>query len=256
MHGIDQLAYGSVIRDMDPKYKFGLTTLVVMLCLILNCPAAGILAVVWAWGLAVIWARIDSRVFGRLLLAEGTFLALTVIGIAVNIGTAPIRPMLVEFQVGTFWLTVTPATFATAVLLVARAFGCAAAMNFLALTTPMVDLIDLMRRVHVPDLLIELFTLIYRFIGALSESLERMYTAQDSRLGYSSLRRSMTSVGLLGSQLFIDAYRRSQRLQLALDSRCYDGQLRVLPGRYRSFGYIWVLIVAIVGSMGLTRLIP
>ena len=255
MHGIDQQAYGSAIRDIDPLPKFGLTTLILALCLILNCPAAGILAIAWAWGLAAGWARIDSRFFGRLVLAEGAFLALTVVGIAVNLGaTLPTQP-LVDFQIGGVWVTMTDTTFNSAVLLVTRALGCVAAMNFLALTTPTVDLIDLMRRLRVPDLLIELFTLIYRFIGTLSESLARMYTAQDSRLGYSSLRRSMASAGMLGGQLFIDAYRRSQRLQWALESRGYDGQLRVLPDNYRPFRYIWLLSFAITGSMLLTRLI-
>jgi cobalt/nickel transport system permease protein len=90
-----------------------------------------------------------------------------------------------------------------------------------------------MRRWRVPELLIDLATLMYRFIFVLLESLERMLIAQESRLGYRTYRRGMVSAGLLGSQLFIDAYRRSQRLQTALEARGYDGVLRVLPGQYR-----------------------
>jgi cobalt/nickel transport system permease protein len=43
----------------------------------------------------------------------------------------------------------------------------------------------------------------------------------------------LRSAGLLGSQLFLDAYRRSQRLQMALESRGLAGSLRVLPLAYR-----------------------
>jgi cobalt/nickel transport system permease protein len=44
----------------------------------------------------------------------------------------------------------------------------------------------------------------------------------------------MVSAGLLSSRLFIDAYQRSQRLQLALDSRAFNGELRVLPAHYQA----------------------
>ncbi|NJN84172.1 MAG: hypothetical protein HC802_19110 [Caldilineaceae bacterium] len=57
-------------------------------------------------------------------------------------------------------------------------------------------------------------------------------TAQESRLGFRNRHTMLRSAGLLGSQLFIDAYRRSQRVQIALDSRGFDGTLRVLPSEY------------------------
>jgi len=60
-----------------------------------------------------------------------------------------------------------------------------------------------------------------------------MRTAQESRLGYVNSRRGLASAGILASQLFVDSYRRSRRLQTALESRGYDGELRVLPMRYR-----------------------
>jgi energy-coupling factor transporter transmembrane protein EcfT len=43
----------------------------------------------------------------------------------------------------------------------------------------------------------------------------------------------MASAAELASTLFIDAYRRSGKLQVALDSRAYDGELRVLPSTYQ-----------------------
>jgi cobalt/nickel transport system permease protein len=112
-------------------------------------------------------------------------------------------------------------------------------MNFLALTTPLVDLVDLLRRLRCPLLLIDLMTLIYRYVFVLLESLDQMYTAQSSRLGYVNFRRGITSAGLLGSQLFIDAYRRSQRLQVALESRGYSGELKVLPTTYQYDRRLW-----------------
>jgi cobalt/nickel transport system permease protein len=123
-------------------------------------------------------------------------------------------------------------------------------MNFLALTTPLVDLVDLFRRWHVPTLLIDLMTVIYRFIFVLLDSFNRMYTAQESRLGYSSsFYRSLVNAGLLGSRLFIDAYQRSRRLQVALASRNFSGDLRVLPASYESSWTVVAASVAVGSSM-------
>lgn len=251
MHIIDQHAYTNRISRVDPAHKAGLAILVIMLCIVLNRIAVGLLAVGWMWGLATWWAGLPWRVFGRVLLVEGMFLTLAVIGVALSFSLAPPGTGW-SLSIGPLWVSSNPAAMQTAALLVARALGSAAAMNFLALTTPLVDIIDLLRRLRVPPLLIDLMTLIYRFIFTLLESLNRMYTAQDTRLGYSSFRRSMISAGLLGSRLFIDAYQRSQRLQIALESRGYAGELRVLPGDYRRDGHALWYGVAIAASLTLT----
>jgi cobalt/nickel transport system permease protein len=60
----------------------------------------------------------------------------------------------------------------------------------------------------------------------------------------------MNSAAMLGSRLFINAFQRSRRLQLALESRSYDGgDLRVLPSRYTSDSRLVWLGGAVVVSM-------
>lgn len=232
MHIIDRYAYASRIRRVDPAQKAGLALLVIVLCLLLNRPAVGVMAVIWMWGLLVFWAGVPGRVFARVLFVEGLFLVLAVVGVALSFSLTPPSSSFQTIQVGPLWVGTTPASLSLAALLVSRALGCAAAMNFLALTTPLVDLVELLRRWRVPMLLIDLVSLIYRFIFVLLASMQRMQTAQQSRLGYSTFWNGMKSAGLLGSRLFVDAYQRSQRMQIALESRCYNGDLRVLPITY------------------------
>jgi len=45
------------------------------------------------------------------------------------------------------------------------------------------------------------------------------------RLGYSSLRRSVLSLSMLSSVLFIRAWERGEKLMVSMDSRCYNGRL-------------------------------
>ncbi len=231
MHIIDRYAYTNAIRELDPAQKGGLALIAIILCLALDQPAVGVLTLGWMFALAVLWARVPALVFGRALLAEAPFLLLSLLGVALSVSLAPLAAPAV--QLGPLWLGSSAESLAMATRLFTRALGCAAALNFLILTTPLLDLIELLRRLRVPETLIDLMSLTYRAIFVLLESLQRMTTAQATRLGYSGPWRAMRSAGLLGSQLFLDAYRRSQRLQMSLESRGLSGPLRVLPLDYR-----------------------
>lgn len=234
MHIIDRYAYSNRIRHVDPACKTALVVSVLLLCLVLNEPLVGLTAAAGMWALAVCVAGLPGRLFGQMLFAEAFFLMLATAGVAVSIGfDAPGSAGPYALRFGPVWLSSSPESLALAARLVTRALGGAAAMNFLAMTTPLVDLIDLFRRLGLPAAIIDVMALTYRFIFILMDSLDRMYVAQNSRLGYRSWRRAMASAGQLAARLFIDAYQRSERLQTALDSRAYQGELRVLPATYR-----------------------
>jgi cobalt/nickel transport system permease protein len=249
MHIIDQYAYTSRIRRIDPAQKAALTALVIVLCLLLNHPAVGAVAVVWMGGLAVMWAGVPGRVVGRVLLAEGLFLLLAVVGVLLSFSTDPLPAPFANVQVGPIWVGTSSASLALAALLVSRALGCAAAMNFLALSTPLVDMVELLRRLRVPPVLIDLVSVMYRFVFVLLESMQRMHTAQQSRLGYATRRAAMRSSALLASRLFVDAYQRSSRMQTALESRGYTDDLRVLPLAYRHDARVYWLGAAVAGTL-------
>ena len=252
MHIIDRYAYSNRIRTIDPAHKAGLAFTVLLLCLLLNEPLVGLLVVGWMYLLAVRLAEISGRVFGRVLLAEATFLVLATIGVVISLSlTDPRGTMPWAGSVGPVWISGSPDTLYQGITLVMRALGCAAAMNFLALTTPLVDMLELFRRWRVPVILIDIMVIIYRFIFVLLDSLDRMHTAQRSRLGYhTTYMRSMNNAALLGSRLFIDAFQRSRHLQIALDSRGYDGgDLRVLPAHYTTDRRLLWIGPAVVASL-------
>jgi len=236
LHIIDQYAYGNRIRKVDPAYKVGLALTMLLLCLLLSEPLVGAVAVIWMFSLAVGLAKVPARVFGRMLFVEGTFLVLTTIGVVLSVSLVdPTGISTWAWQLGPVWFSSSPDALEQGVTLVLRALGCASAMNFLALTTPLVDILELFRRWKMPVILIDIMTVVYRFIFVLLDTLNTIYKAQDSRLGYhTSYFRAMNSAALLGSRLFIDSFQRSRHLQTALESRGYDGgDLRVLPSTYQ-----------------------
>jgi cobalt/nickel transport system permease protein len=251
---VDHYAYSSRVRVVDPTYKAGLALLVILLCLVLDRPTVGLVAVAWMWVLATWWGGLPALTFGRILLAEAVFLLLTVAGVAVTVSTTP-QAVGWSRNLGPLWVGCSPASLETALRLATRALGGTAAMNFLALTTPLVDLIDALRRFRTPPLLIDLMNLVYRFIFTLLESATRMRTAQESRLGYVDRRRGMASAAALATQLLADCYQRTHRLQVALDSRGYTGSLRVLPSPYETDRGFLGLASAVVATMLAARVL-
>ncbi len=229
MHLIDRFAYANHIRKLHPGYKAGCSLLALVLCLGINRLQTSLLILFVMLGLSILWARLPARFVLRLTFVEGSFLLFGVLGVAISVSGIPSPGAL---AMGPLWFNLSAESVWTAVNLLLRALGCAAAMNFLALTTPMVDLIDLLRRLRVPAFLIELMSLMYRFIFVLLDSLERMILAQEVRLGFRNWRSSLYSAAQIGTNLFIEAFRRSQRLEVALQGRAWDGNLRVLPQEY------------------------
>ena len=252
---IDTYAYSNRIRGIDPAQKAILALLLMLLSLVLDRPAVGLLAAGWACALAILWAGLPGRVFGKVVAAEGTFIVFAVLGVALSVSAEPPAGAWWSHPLGPGFIWFTAASLGTAARLAARALGGAAALSFLAMTTPLPDLINLLRRLRMPSLLLDLMTLIYRFIFVLLDSMQRMVTAQQARSGYSSFRRGLTSAGQVAVLLFIEAFRRSQRLDTALASRGWSGQLHVLPATYVGDRRSYWIAAAICASLLLIRIL-
>lgn len=249
MHFIDNYAYSNRLRMVDPAFKTCLAGTILILCLVLNSPFVGLLAVIWMAGLAIWLASIPIKVLGRVLLAEFSFFALATAGIAVSVTlTSPAAVNPWALHMGPVWLSTSPKALQETFLIISRVMGCVTAMNFLALTTPMVDLVALAQRMRIPGTLVDLMTIIYRYIFVLFETMDRMRKSQDSRMGYVNFERGMTSAALLATRLFIETYQRSQQLQCALEARGYEsGDLRVLPESYKNdYRLVWLGLAATI----------
>ncbi len=236
MRWIDRYAYSNRIRKLDPAYKAGLSFGLLLLCLFINRIDVCLAVIGAIFLLAVFWAGLPARFLAKVILAEGGFLCFGVLGVAVSISPVSIQS---GWHLGPVWIDISPSSVSLALNLLFRSLSCVAAMNFLALTTPLVDLIDLGKRMHMPVLLADLMTLIYRYIFTLLDCMERMVIAKESKLGFNGMRNSLRSAADIAAQLFIEAFQRSQRLQTTLESRGWEGSLNVIPQEYEGISWPW-----------------
>jgi len=78
---------------------------------------------------------------------------------------------------------------------------------------------------RVPKGLIEILMFAYRYIFVLLEDAQVIYSAQKNRLGYSNVRRGLSSFGILAGSLALKAFDHSQNTAVAMVQRGYDGKI-------------------------------
>jgi cobalt/nickel transport system permease protein len=107
----------------------------------------------------------------------------------------------------------------------------------LSFTTPFPDLVEALRRLRVPRLLVAIIGFMYRYLAVLSGEAGRLNRARLSRSavvagrGGGSLRWRAGVVGGMAGSLFIRSYERSERVYAAMQARGFDGEFRSMGGR-------------------------
>jgi cobalt/nickel transport system permease protein len=150
-----------------------------------------------------------------------------------------------------------PAALEKIAVVISRSLGALAALLFLVLTTPLPDLIVLLRRLRVPETLLELMVLCYRMLFVLSEAVHDTHTAQAARLGYASPRLALRSLGGLAACLTLQVWQRAQDLHLAAQARNHHGPLRFLETEFPQGHRDLVFALAAAGGLILlARLLP
>lgn len=201
-----------------------------MLCLaaavVSRSPVVPLLILTLMSGLVLMGARIPWQVWLRLLALPLVFLLTGAAAMVVSFTGADLvvgELPLLHIPVG-----LSRAGLAQAGQTLARSLGAVSCLGLLALTTPMTELIGLLRSLRVPMLFLELMTLAYRHLFLLLDALRQIRIAQTARLGYATHGNTWRALSDLGGNLLIRTFTRSRQLHLALLARGYDDEIRYL----------------------------
>ena len=225
---IDAYAYANRLRRTHPAEKILFALLTIGVVLVASSPVVSAVAFLLAALAATLLAGIGLKAYWYFVRLPLGFIMVSVLTMAITTVPADGAGALVSLPVGPWRLGVLPESLAQVARVFSVSFASVGATIFLALTTPMVDICDQLRRWKVPALFVELMTLVYRFIFVLIETAQAMHVAQEARLGYSTAGRSLKSVGMLVSNLYLRSNARASALFTALTARGYTGDLTVL----------------------------
>ena len=213
---IEQAAYSNRWRQVCPAAKgvFAAGGLVAAYCAGTPAAALAVAAVLVLTTLA--GARVVPDLYLRVLGAPLLFLLLG--GFSLALSFNPEQGTLVFDEAG----------MQQSVFVLARALAAITALLFLSMTTPLADLIGLLRRCRVPDTLLEMMVLAYRMLFVFSDARRDIACAQGARLGYATPRRAWRSLGGLLGALVAQIWQRAADLHLAAQARNSEGPLRFL----------------------------
>ncbi|MFN4066512.1 MAG: cobalt ECF transporter T component CbiQ [Thermosynechococcus sp.] len=251
-HHLEWYAYTNRLRSLPPAQKVLFSLSALGFALFAHPLVQGLL---WLW--LILWilgyARIPWRVYALLL---GTIMAFWFLSLpALVVQILPNRVLelwasapLAQLSFGGWSLAVNSESLKQAFTTGLRTAVCSTALLFLVLTTPFPSLLALAARWRVPSFVLEILMLMYRYLFTLLETALTLQLAQRARGGY--LRRShwLLSVSLLAAQLLRQSLYRYQQIHLALLSRGFQGQFRVLRPQSYSYSQRYGLEILVGGS--------
>lgn len=253
-HDLESYAYTNRLRFLPPSQKSIFVLSLLVITSTTHWPTQLAIAVWLAWSL-IVYAKIPSRIYGQVLGLAIAFLLASlpalVLDIWPNSGLVD-RPVLAlaGVAIGPWYVGLSSVGLQQALTISSRSIASVSCLLFLIFTTPIAELFSLLRRCHVPRVLIDLVLLMYRFIFLFLDVVHQLQLAQKARGGYRNKTAWQRSIALLIRQLFVRSLQRYKDFSLGLAARGFNGNLDTYsPLIYQSSRrYTWE---AILGCLGL-----
>ena len=223
---MDRYARRSRLSAWNPSLKAAVCLVLVALCVCARSPLPPLALLAVLSALTVGGGGVSLRRYLSLLSLPAAFLLLSALALLWDYAPTPAGVLHLAFGGG--WLVLTAEAQAAARLVLGRALGALGCLYFLSLSTPVPEIVRVLRRWHVPAVVTELAVLIYRYVFLLLAAHRDMRAAAASRLGYGGLCRSLRTTGAVYGNLLAASFRRAGACFDAMESRCYRGELRFL----------------------------
>ncbi|WP_239615602.1 cobalt ECF transporter T component CbiQ [Cohnella mopanensis] len=211
---IDSLSYGNALRSASPLWKCGFAAILFLLAY-LTQPPVQLMIVVWM----LIWITWHAKIPAKhaLLLLGGSCLFFI----------ASLPALIIEIKPWTVFLS--QRGIDSAGYLFCRMLACLSVMFFLILTTPFQQLLQVMTKLKIPSLVLELMLITYRFLFLFMDTAQEMYVAQKARGGHNGFRNKLRDMAILIVRLFIKSMHRYKGLSNGLISRGFTDEIRLAP---------------------------
>jgi cobalt/nickel transport system permease protein len=253
---IDTLAYNNRLRSLATEQKLIFAIAVWLLALLGHLPVQ-LAIILWMAVWIVQYARIPIKTYLLLVGIASFFLFASLpaflIQISPNTNIFATSPSWATWQIGSWYLGITPKSLQQTVDVVGRSSACTSCLFFLLCTVPFTRLLQVLRRCHCPAIVTELLLLMYRFIFLLLETAAQLHLAQKARGGYRTRQRTFKSVSLLAGQLLARTLGRYRQFQYSIAARGFSGEFRVYSPETTAYSWRYAL-ESIVGCCGLLAL--
>lgn len=245
---IDQYAYINRLAKTHPIEKIVLSFFLLFFALLVKDTLTSLITFLVMSALTIFAAKIPFTYYMKMLTIPGLFLLSSMIGILLSFTRHPamIHNVIWQFQILNGSVYISLQSVNMCIRLFFSVLSSISCLYFLTFTTSVHDLMQVLRKWKVPQLLLELIELTYRFIFVFLEISASIFQAQNSRLGYHTLKSSLHSLAMLISNLFVHVFQRSKELSMAMNARGYHESVQFLEDSYERSTKNWFFISAII----------
>lgn len=225
----------SLVHQLDGRVKFVLAVAIIFTCS---------LTPISAWAVYILLLALILSIEILSTLGVGYFLKRALLATPFVLAALPIiftveGTKLFSLPIGAWNLIASVEGLERFISIALKSWLSVQVAIILAATTPFPELLQAMRAVRIPRLLVAMFGLTWRYIFVLVDEALRLMRARAARSGVSSsnqnvkegggiIWRAQVTGGMAGS-LFLRGFERSDRIYTAMLSRGYDGEVRLIP---------------------------
>lgn len=221
---LEYYSYNSKINSWNPHLKFWYSMVLIVLGIILSNIYISISIVFICGFITIFLGKISLKKYIDFFKVPIIFLLISVA--VININFSKNITDFYYFNIRELYIYTTDENIKKSCILFWRALSGVSSMYMLALSTPLNEIIYVMKKARTPKIIIELMYLVYRFIFIMRDSYKSMRKSIESRLGFRDYRISLLSFGKIISNILIVSLRKSNSFYDAMESRGYKGEIR------------------------------
>lgn len=241
----------NVLTRLDPRTTVIVAMLLLSGVVFASSPALPLLVMIGCVAGAVA-IRVPGR-FVLLRLSGPLAIALTLMVLqSLLTGTIP----LWTIPLGAYHITMMADGWQTGVLTASRVMGGTSVMLLLSTATPAHRIFAALRALGISKSWVEIAMLMYRYIFVLIDMTADVAAAQRLRLGYSTVKRGVSSAGVVAGVVVLRAVDQALRTHEAMLARGYQGEIPLGPMSPLARQDRWVIAgtaLVMTGSLILTK---
>ncbi|MGD8189849.1 cobalt ECF transporter T component CbiQ [Brevibacillus ginsengisoli] len=217
---IDKYSYTNRLRSIHPLEKALLSLSMLIISMFAREASISIMVFLIA-SIIILLAKIPWRFYLKLLCLPLAFILTGLVTVIFQVTTqaSPVDGAIGSWQFAGLTIYTLPASLKAAYQLFFVATSSVSCLFLLILTTPLADILYLLKRLHVSPVLLEIIAFSYRFVFILFDTSRIIYQSQASRLGYSTFRQGIHSLGGLSFSLFMKSMQKATKMHEAIESR-------------------------------------
>ncbi|CAG7634072.1 cobalt ECF transporter T component CbiQ [Paenibacillus allorhizosphaerae] len=229
---IDTLSYNNKLRAVSPLWKSGFAAVLFTLSYAAH-PIVQMLLIGWLFVWTVGYARIPVKYVALLYGGPCLFYAASLPSLLIELRSADnisgMPPTFVLFSFAHWTAYIPEARLYMTDDLFLRIVACVSCLTFVIVTTPVSDLFQVLKKLRVPGLVLEIMLIMHRFLFLLNDTAHDLYTAQQARGGQTGLRSRLHDTAMLAVRLFGKTMQRYKALSYGLVARGFTDEIRMAP---------------------------